>query len=165
MIRKLEPVEDSPDYDKLSKAFDNFMSDPESMKFLSFSLKNFEAGAIKEITDKNKLLGLEYYVYEAYGIIEGIMAVKKDNMNGFELFILTVSREKHNKGIGQALITKCLDMASLDGYNCITTHVFADNKKMLRLLLKNDFLPIHVFNHSRADGAGLVQLRYYFKTK
>jgi RimJ/RimL family protein N-acetyltransferase len=165
MIRKVEPVENSPDFEKLSNAFQNFMSDPESFKFLSFSLKKFEVGAVDEITRKNKTLGLEYYVYEDYDIIESIMAVKKDVMAGFELFMLMVSREKHNKGIGQTMIAKCLDIAARDGYRCVTTYVFADNKKMLRLIIKNDFVPVHVFNHSRADGVGLVQLRYYFKTK
>jgi RimJ/RimL family protein N-acetyltransferase len=165
MIRKLDPTENSADLEKLNNAFLGFMSDPESLKYLSFSLKKFEEGAIDEITRKNIASGLEYFVYEDYDNIEGILAVKNDPMAGFELFLLMISREKHNKGIGQTLITKCIDIAAKEEFKCITTYVFADNKKMLRLVIKNDFFPVNVFNHSRADGVGLVQLRHYFKTK
>lgn len=165
MIRKLEPLENTPDFEKLNAAFLGFMSDTESLRFLSFSLKNFEINAIEEITNKNKAFGIEYYVYEDYDIIEGIMALKKDIMVGIELYMLIVSREKHNKGIGQTMITKCIDIAVKEGYKSVNTYVFADNKRMLRLVIKNDFIPVNVFNHSRADGVGLVQLRHYFKTK
>lgn len=39
--------------------------------------------------------------------------------------------------------------------------VFADNKKMLRLLIKNDKRPIDIQFHARADGMDLIKLRKY----
>ena len=84
-------------------------------------------------------------------------------MTGFELFILAVDKKYQRKGIGQQLIDECIRIASDESYKCIDSVVFADNKRMLRLMIKNDFIPIEIRYHLRADGTDIVKLRKYLR--
>ena len=91
------------------------------------------------------------------------MAIKRQQSQGFELFLLAVNRNNQRSGIGQSLINECINIALREKYKCIDSFVFADNKNMLRLLIKNDFRPIDMQFHSRADGMDLMKLRKYIE--
>jgi len=161
MIRILNPTEDRSDFDRLVSAYSAFLDDQESLKFLSYTLLKFEKKSIEEITRKHKERGLDYLVFEKDKKICGILAYKRNPAIGFELFGLVVDRKEHKAGIGETLINECLKIAAEEQYKCIDTLVFADNKNMLRLLIKKDFRPIDIIHHSRADGMDLIKLRKY----
>jgi ribosomal protein S18 acetylase RimI-like enzyme len=163
MIRLLNPTESKSDFERLTGAYSRFLDDPESLKFLSYTLLEFDRKAIEEITRKHKENGLDYLVYELDNEIIGILAFKRNPAIGFELYVLIVDRSKQKSGIGENLINECCKIAAEGKYKCIDTLVFADNKNMLRLLIKKDFRPIEIIHHSRADGMDLIKLRTYLK--
>ena len=66
-------------------------------------------------------------------------------------------------GIGELLIECALDVARSKGFKAVDVAVFADNKRMLRLVLKLDFIPIRMQHHMRADGADVVYLKRYLQ--
>jgi ribosomal protein S18 acetylase RimI-like enzyme len=161
MVRWIEPLESKTDFDNLTKALAEFLDDPESFKYLSYTLVKYDKKFIEEQTRKHKEIGLDYLVYEKDDQLKGILAFKRNPSQGFELFLLVVDRNNQKSGLGQCLLDECLQIASKEKYKCIDSFVFADNKKMLRLLIKNDFRPIAVVHSARSDGMDLVKLRYY----
>ena len=161
MIRLLNPTESKSDFERLTCAYSRFLDDPESLKFLSYTLLKFDRKAIEEITRKHKDNGLDYLVYELDNEIIGILAFKRNPAIGFELYVLIVDRSKQKGGIGESLINECCKIAAEEKYICVDTLVFTDNKNMLRLLIKKDFRPIEIIHHSRADGMDLIKLRTY----
>jgi ribosomal protein S18 acetylase RimI-like enzyme len=162
MIRLLNPAECKSDFERLTTAYSRFLDDNESLKFLSYTLLKFDKKTIEEITRNHKKTGLDYLVYEKDNEIIGILAFKRNPAIGFELFVLIVDRSKQKGGIGESLINECIKIAAEEKYKCVDTLVFADNKNMLRLLIKKDFRPIEITHHSRADGMDLIRLRLYF---
>jgi len=159
MIRLIEPLTNNSDFDRLTSSLSGFLDDPESFKFLSYTLVKFDKKFIEEQTKKHKEIGIDYLVYEKDNLINGILAFKRNPAQGFELFLLAVDRKTQKSGIGQTLINECIRIAKDEKYKCIDSFVFADNKSMLRLLIKNNFRPIEVLHAARADGMDLVKLR------
>jgi len=162
MIRLIEPINSKVDLDQFTNALSRFLDDPVSFKYLSYTLVKFDKKFIEEQTKKHKEIGLDYLVNEKDGEFNGILAFKRNPSQGFELFLLVVDRNNHKGGIGQSLINECLRIAQEEKYKCVDSFVFADNKNMLRLLIKNDFRPIEILHSARADGMDLVKLRNYF---
>jgi ribosomal protein S18 acetylase RimI-like enzyme len=163
MIRLLQPLDCKLDFDKLTNSFCRLLDNNESFKFLSYSLIKFDKETIEGFTEKHKENGIDYILYEKDGLFKGILSVKRNPFQGFELFSLIVDKDNQKEGVGQSLINECVDMALKEKYKCIDTLVFSDNKNMLRLLIKNDFRPIELQNHARADGMDLVKLRKTIK--
>jgi ribosomal protein S18 acetylase RimI-like enzyme len=161
MIRRIQPLENIADFNKLTACFERILNEKSSFRFLSYSLIIPQKDTIEIMTKKHKENGIEYIVHEQDDLFTGIMAVKRNPFQGFELFLLAVVTTVRQKGIGQSLIEECLVMAKEEGYNCMDTFVFADNKNMLRLLIKNDYLPVGMQYHQRADGMDLLKLRKY----
>lgn len=140
---------------------ENCLGQEESFKFLSYSLIKFDRETINSLTEKHKENNIEYLVYEEENAFTGVLAIKKNNLIGFELFLLAVEQKSQHKGIGQKLINQCVQIAREEYYKCIDSFVFADNKNMLRLLIKNDYHPVDIQHHARADEMDLVKLRKY----
>jgi ribosomal protein S18 acetylase RimI-like enzyme len=161
MIRLIKPLECKSDFDTLTSSLMRFLNDPDSFKFLSYSLINIDKETIEGLTNQHRVNGIEYLVSENGGHFSGILAVKRKQSQGFELFLLVVNKDNQKTGIGQSLINECLSLALKEEFKCIDSSVFADNKNMLRLLIKNDFRPIDIQYHARADGMDLIKLRKY----
>jgi ribosomal protein S18 acetylase RimI-like enzyme len=161
MIRLIKPLESRSDFDSLTTSLMRFLNDPDSFKFLSYSLTNFDKETIERLTNQHRENGIDYLVSENEGLFSGILAVKRKRSQGFELFLLAVSKNNQKTGIGQSLINECLSLALKEKFKCIDSFVFADNKNMLRLLIKNDFRPVDIQYHARADGMDLIKLRKY----
>lgn len=158
----IEPLSKDVEFKNFTNSLYEFISFKNSLKFLSYSLKGFSKETVEELTRNHKSARIDYLVYKTKDTIKGILAYKKD-FNGFELFLLVTDPISRKKGIGEKLIKRCIKLAKDDKFKCVSTFVFADNKNMLRLLLKNDFIPVDIMHHSRADGADLVKLNYYLK--
>jgi len=163
MIRLIKPLENKSDYNRLTDLFLRCLEDNESFKFLSYSLIKFDKETIENFTKSHKEQGIFYIIQETNKIFYGVLAYKKNKIQGFELFLLAVDKGHQKKGIGQSLIDKCIKTAKTENYESMDTFVFADNKKMLRLLIKNDFMPIDIQFHARADGMDLIKLRKYIE--
>jgi ribosomal protein S18 acetylase RimI-like enzyme len=163
MIRLIKPLECKSDFDKLTDSLLRFLNDQDSFKFLSYSLIKFDKETIEALTNKHKDYGIDYLVCDNDGLFSGILAMKRNQSQGFELFLLVVERNNQKTGIGQSLINECISMALDENYKSVETIVFADNKNMLRLLIKNDFRPIDIQFHARADGMDLIKLRKYIE--
>jgi ribosomal protein S18 acetylase RimI-like enzyme len=161
MIRLIQPLDSQSDFDKLVDSLYGFLDDKESLKFLSYSLIRFDRETIEKLTEHHKENGIDYIVYEKDKVFSGVLSIKRNQFQGFELFLLVVDKDKQKSGIGQSLINECIDLAQREKYKCIDTLVFSDNKDMLRLLIKNDFRPIDIQHHARADGMNLMKLRKY----
>jgi len=163
MIRLIQPLDNKTDFDNLTDLLLKCLDNDEYYKFLSYSLIKFDKKAIENLTKNHKENGIDYIVYEKNDLFSGVLAYKKNKFQGFELFLLAVDKDKQKKGIGQDLINECIKIAANDNFKSIDTFVFADNKKMLRILIKNDFRPVDMQFHARADGMDLIKLRKYLE--
>lgn len=163
MVRKIKPLQNKSDFNKLVRAIVGFNTDEESLRFLSFTLLPLDEEDIIRFTENHEEMGIEYIVYEQDGLFTGILAYKKNKFEGFELYLLGVDSGFQKRGIGQLLITECIRIAKLEEFKCINCSVFADNKNMLRLLIKNDFRPLEIQHHARADGMDMLKLRKCLK--
>ena len=163
MANSYDPLESEKAFEKLTNTFHRFMQHKESFKYLTFSFQDFTIEKIIELTRNHKEAGLEYYVYEDEkdDEIKGILTLKRSFEAGLELFLLLVDPEERGQGIGQQLVSKCIEIGYKEDYKSIDTFVFADNKRMLLLTIKNDFIPIRIKPHARADGMDLIHLKYY----
>ncbi|MEI6048445.1 MAG: GNAT family N-acetyltransferase [Bacteroidota bacterium] len=165
MIRLINPLDSKADFEKLTDSLWRFVNDPDSFKFLSYSLINFDKKEIEEMTLRHKENGIDYLVNDKDGVFSGLLAIKRIKSKGFELFLLVVDKSNQKSGIGQSLMTECIRIASKEKFKCVDSLVFADNKDMLRLLIKNDFIPIDIQYNARADGADIIKLRKYLITR
>lgn len=161
MIRLIQPLDSKSDFNKLTDLLFKCLDNAESFKFLSYSLIRFDKETIESLTEKHKETGINYIINESNDLFSGVLAYKKNKIQGFELFLLAIDKGSQNNGIGQNLINECIKIAIKDNYICVDSFVFADNKNMLRLLIKNDFRPIDIQYHARADGMDLIKLRKY----
>ncbi len=161
MIRFIKPIDNKSDLDKLIDSFLKFLENHETFKFMSYSLIRFDKETIENLTSKHKEHGIDYIVYEKDELFKGVLTIKRNPSQGFELFSLLVDKNNQKTGIGQNLINECTKIAYREGFKCIDVLVFSDNKNMLRLLIKNDYRPIDIQHQARADGMDLVKLRKY----
>jgi len=163
MIRLIHPLDNKTDFDNLTDLLSKCLDNDEYFKFLSYSLIKFDKKTIENLTKNHKENGIDYIVYETNDLFSGVLAFKKNKFQGFELFLLAVDRDNQKKGIGQNLINECIKIAVNDNFKSIDSFVFTDNKKMLRILINNDFIPIDIQFHTRADGMDLIKLRKYLE--
>ncbi|NMC60260.1 MAG: GNAT family N-acetyltransferase [Candidatus Methanofastidiosa archaeon] len=163
MIRLIQPLGNNSDFDKLNDVLSRCLDYDDSFKFLSYSLIRFDKKTIESLTVNHKGQGIDYIVYEVNNFFSGVLAYKRNKFQGFELFLLAVDKDSQKQGIGQDLINECIKIAANDHFKSIDSFVFADNKKMLRLLIKNDFRPVDIQFHARADGMDLMKLRKYLE--
>lgn len=161
MIRYIQPLANQSDFQKLTELLYIHLQEEAFVKFLSFSLIPFDKATIEDITRKHKENGIDYRVYEKNNAFVGLLAYKRNIFQGFELFLLLVEKEYQRRGIGQALIEECEKTALQEHYKSMDVFVFADNKNMLRLLINNDFKPVDIQYHMRADGMDLIKLKKY----
>ena len=163
MIRLTKPLDSKTDFDNLTGLLSRCLDNDDSFKFLSYSLIKFDKKTIENLTKPHKENGIDYIIYGTNNLFSGVLAYKKSKFQGFELFLLAVDKGNQKKGIGQGLINECIKIAANDNFKSVESFVFADNKKMLRLLIKNDFRPIDIQFHARADGMDLIKLRKYLE--
>lgn len=161
MIRLIKPLECRSDFDSLTSSLMRFLNDPDSFRFLSYSLINYDKETIEGLTNHHRENGIDYLVSENEGLFSGVLVVKRKQSHTFELFLLVVNKDDQKTGIGQSLINECLNLALIEKFKTIDSFVFADNKNMLRLLIKNEFRPVDIQYHARADGMDLIKLRKY----
>ncbi len=160
MIEKLDPSSDLSHREELGPALLDLWNDEKSLPFLSFTLRPFTEETIAGWLEHHWEAGIEYFVFrqEPGRRIEGVAVLKMDSVLGLELLGLVVHPRSRSCGVGSALAESVHSLAKHEGFRSITASVFADNKKMLRLMLALDYVPTGMKYHKRADGADLLVL-------
>ena len=161
-IKELVPQDRDEDKQALLPVFLEIWNAPENLKYLSFTLKPFEAKLIAFWLDNHKAQGGRYFcALNEHEEILGILVAKASSIEGFEIYAVGVLPTQKGKGIGRELIAHAVHLAESSGFKDITALVFADNVAMLRLLLSFAFIPVGMEYHKRADGADMLLLKKY----
>ena len=87
------------------------------------------------------------------------MVIRYNTVETFEILTVVVDGKSRSKGVGNMLISKALSIAEEKNFKAVDVAVFADNKKMLSLAIKNDFKPVKIENRKRFDGEDIVYLK------
>ena len=160
VIREFTPGSDRSDFEQLLPAFLTIWNAPDNLPFLSFSLRPFAPELVRGWFEQHIASGGRYFAaLDESGAIAGIIVVRTDPIGMFELFAMAVHPEAQTRGVGRQLVAHAVDVARSQGFRCVEGSVFADNARMLRLLLSLGFQPVRMEHHRRADGADLVVLR------
>ncbi|MCP3930639.1 MAG: GNAT family N-acetyltransferase [Bacteroidetes bacterium] len=161
-VKEFVPEEIVGDKSVLLPAFLEIWNAPENLKYLSFTLKPFEQEIVSFWLDNHKEQGGRYFcALNNKDEILGILVIKVNPVDGFEIYGLGVRPVLKRQGIGCELITHAIGVAEDLGFKNIDALVFADNAGMLRLLLTLGFIPSGMEHHKRADGADTVLLKKY----
>jgi ribosomal protein S18 acetylase RimI-like enzyme len=162
MIRSFNPKEESDKLEYFVDKFYKLVNLPESVRFISYNLMIMSKERIRSFAEQNDPGYMEYYIDEENdGSISAIAMLKREMFETMEFFFLVVEPEKRKEGIAQKMTDKMIEIAKMEGYSSIDANIYADNKTMLRLAIKNDFIPVNIHHHRRADGIDLVQLKKY----
>lgn len=160
-VREFVPATCQADLAALTPAFLRIWNAPQNLPFLSFSLRPFEEAQVRGWFETHLESGGRYFAaVSGEGQVLGVAVVRVDPIAAFELFALGVQPESQGRGVGRLLTSHVLGVARSLGFGCVEASVFADNARMLRLLLSLGFLPVRMEHHRRCDGADLVILAH-----
>jgi ribosomal protein S18 acetylase RimI-like enzyme len=160
VVREFVPSASSDDSEQVVAAFLGIWNAAGSLRYLSFSMQPFDEGQVRGWFEQADSSNARYLVaVDAHGEIVGIAVLRAEPASLFEIMGIGVRADSQGRGIGGMLVTRSLELAASLGHVCVETAVFADNARMLRLLLSLDFTPVRIDHHRRADGADVVILR------
>ena len=162
-IIEIIPQNNKDDFKKLLPAFLSIWNNPENFKYLSLTFQPFQKEIVSSWFSNHLDRDARYFVaVDDHREIFGISAIKANSIEGFEIIGLGVQPKEKCKGIGSSLITHAIHLAIDLGYKAVDCRVLANNIKMLRILLKLEFIPVQIEYHARADGVDLIHMRKYF---
>ena len=161
-IREFIPADSADDKNTLLSAFLETWNATENLQYLSFTLKPFGEDTVRTWLGTHKEQGVRYFcAVREEGDILGIVVVKDNPVDGFELYGVGVRPDFQRKGIGRKLIEHVIHLAETLGFKDVGSSVFADNAVMLRLLISFHFVLVGMEYHKRADGADIVHMKLY----
>ncbi|MDC0833203.1 hypothetical protein AY599_05150 [Leptolyngbya valderiana BDU 20041] len=162
LIKEFVPEDRLEDKEILLSSFLEIWNSPEHLKYLSYTLKPLERDLVIAWIEHHERSGIRYFcAVDRDERVVGIAVLKINAIDGFELYGLGVRPNFKNQGIGRKLIEAAIDLAQKLQFKAIEVIVFADNSKMLRLVISLGFIPIAINYHKRADGADTVVLKKY----
>lgn len=165
-IKEFIPQESVEDKDRLLPAFLKIWNAPENLKYLSVTLAPFSQELVRTWLEHHKDNGGRYFcALDNRDEITGILVFKISPLDGCEIYGVGVDPKYKGKGIGRQLVEHAVCTAVSHGCRALDALVFADNAKMLRLLIAQGFVPVGMVHHKRADGADAVMLKKYLKDK
>ena len=157
-IREIDYNSSKADKKAFSKAYLNIFNSSENLKYLSFTGIPFSQELItnwtESLCEESEIL---YRIAVCEEQIVGISVLKMNTLLGFELLGLAVHPDFKKQGIGTKLLNDCISYSN--EYKSIDAIVFADNKPMLILLIKNGFIPVAMKNDYRFDGVNTLLLK------
>ncbi len=154
----------SSDLDKESfiRAYIEIFNSPNNLKNLSFTGISFNYDLVKSwVGFLNENSEIKYRIAIIDQKIVGICVLNVSVLSGFEIMGLGVHPEYKRKKIGTELVNDSIKLS--ENYNSIDAIVFTDNKPMLLLMIKNDFIPVIMKNEFRYDGTNTILLKRYQK--
>ena len=159
-VREFIPEDKAEDRKALLPVFLKIWNAPENLKFLSQTLMPFAPELVQAWLENHKGQGGRYFcALDEQSNILGVMVVKENSVEGFEIYGLGVLPENKGNGIGRKLVEHAAVTAEDRGFKDINALVFADNTAMLCLLLTSDYIPVGMEYHKRSDGVDAVCLR------
>lgn len=161
-IKQISSNSSIKDIDNFIYTYLKLFNDKENLIYLSFTNIPFTKEMVENWMHESKQSGVEYYVaQEENGNYIGIMPVRFNTIEAFEIISMVVDKSYRNKGVGSLFLKTALDKAKEKGFKSVKVDVFADNKNMLSLLIKNDFKLMGIEYNKRFDGEDLVHLKNY----
>ena len=149
---------------KFCDAYLEIWNDLENICYLSFSGNKFNNEQITNwVNSLNENGNIRYFYFHDNDDINGIVVVNSSKIEGYEILGLGVKAANKKKGIGSELINYCISDAKQNDYRSIQAIVFSDTKNMLRLVIKNDFLPVCMEYGQRYDGMSTIKLQKKMK--
>lgn len=164
MIRELKPAKSEADLKKLLALYDEIFSTDEGLRFLTYTLKPFDRDTLVQWFTTHTKQGISYFGMTDDADLLGLCILQTDPVKGIELLGLMVRSAHRNKGIGRDLIRFAANHAKEKGFRVLDIHVFTDNKRMLRLAIDCDFIPVHITHRVRADGGDVLRLKHYLQS-
>ena len=159
-IREFIPEDRTEDKEALLPVFLKIWNAPENLKFLSTTLIPFEPEVVQVWLENHKEQGGRYFcALDEHNNILGVMVIKENPLEGFEIYGLGVLPEKKGNGVGRKLVEHAAVTAEKRGFKDLNALVFADNTAMLCLLLNSGYIPVNMEYHKRSDGADAVRLK------
>jgi ribosomal protein S18 acetylase RimI-like enzyme len=159
-IREFFPEDNAEDKKALLPSFLKIWNAPENLKYLSSTLIPFKPELVKIWLENHKDQGGRYFcALDNHDNILGIMVVKENPVDGFEIYGLGILPEQKGNGIGRNLVEHAVETSDNLGFRDIKALVFADNTVMLCILLTSGFIPIAMQHHKRSDGTDAVLLK------
>ena len=158
-IKEFVPQDNAKDKSALLPAFLKIWNAPENLKYLSSTMIPFESSLVLTWLENHKDQGGRYFcALDKHDNILGIMVIKANPVDGFEVYGLGILPEQKGNGIGRALIEHAAATAKSLGFKAIKALVFSDNIAMLCLLLTLGYIPVAMEYHKRSDGTDAVLL-------
>ena len=149
--------------DRYISAQISIWNNPENLPYRSFTGKIFNEGMVRNwIYNLNEHSEMKYYTAIEEEKIIGIIVLKSDNINGFEICGIGVEPKWKRKQIGSRLIETAIEKAKQEEFKSIETLVFCDNRPMLMLTVKYGFQPFRIDTGMRYDGMNIVTLKKIF---
>jgi ribosomal protein S18 acetylase RimI-like enzyme len=143
-------------------AYLRLFNDPENLKFLSFTGIPFARETVEAWLRDADASGIEYQTAVGDdGRICAIMVTAANPIEGFEIMSIVVEAGCRRAGVGGRLIDMAVHKAKEKGFRSVSVAVFADNKRMLSLVIRNDFRPYKIECRARWDGEDVVRLKKY----
>jgi GNAT superfamily N-acetyltransferase len=161
MIKELIPQENANESNLLKTFLTQTYTIPDVQRYITYTLRPFSEKVIDKWLATHLDENVHYYVFLKDGVIAGLALGEENEEDGYELVGLMVLPDYQGTGIGRALIDHVIQVAKSANWTSILVRVFADNKRMLKLVIDEGFVPIQIDYHKRADGADVVQLKKY----
>lgn len=155
------PEQNEKDFNLLMAAFLRIWNAAENLKHLSYIKHPFSEDTIQAWLRHHVSKGISYYcATDEHDKIIAISIIQEHPIRGLMSLGIAVQPEKKHQGIGSMLIEHLVTYGLKKDYPSIEISVFADNIRMLRLLLKHGFIPVRMVHHKRYDGADIVYMKY-----
>ena len=164
-VREFVPEDNSDEKTALLPVFLEIWNAPENLKYLSQTSIPVAPELVQVWLENHKQQGGRYFcALGEQNSILGVMIVKENPIEGFEIYGLGVLPEEKGQGIGRMLVEHAAFAAEDRGFRDINTLVFADNTAMLCLLLTSGYKPVSMEHHKRSDGTDTVRLKKHIGT-
>ncbi len=163
MIRELIPSKNEDDNSLLLRELPGLYNHPETLKFISFTLKDFKKETFEKYLKHHAENGIKYFAEMRGGKIAGLVMVAENDVSGAELSLLIVNPEFRGEGIGKKLSEYAIGFIEKKGFLAMRVAVYCDNLKMLGMMIAFGFKPFAMEYHKRDDGEDLLWLKKYFR--
>lgn len=162
-IKTFEPTKNEDHFNALKDAYLRLFKDPDNLKYLSSTGIPFEEELVTHWlkTTAPETGGAYQVALDGDNNIVGIMVLSFNPIERFELLSLVVDDTFRCSGVGRKLVTSAINYGKEMGFKAIDVEAFVDNKPMLRLLVKMDFIPVRMTYHARYDGTDILQFKKY----
>jgi ribosomal protein S18 acetylase RimI-like enzyme len=161
-IKEFVPQDNAEEKEALLPIFLKIWNAPENLKYLSQTMKPFAPELVRIWLENHKDQGGRYFcALNEQNNILGIMVVKENPVEGFEIYGLGILPKHKGMGVGRKLVEHAATVAEEHDFKDINALVFADNTAMLCLLLISGYTPVSMEHHKRSDGTDAVYLKKY----